>query len=112
MHYFDYRECLMVVCGSVWMRRNAGRGLSAEDGRIPVRHRQEPIPVLERLLRKDRTEVTFILPADAPPGQVSVVGDSNDWRPGVHTLLPSGQRLGCDLRPPPDRLSSHTDDQR
>ncbi|MGW3324800.1 isoamylase early set domain-containing protein [Streptomyces virginiae] len=42
--------------------------------------------MLERTLRKDRTEVTFILPADIPPGPVSVVGDFNDWRPGVHTL--------------------------
>ncbi|MFD9523636.1 isoamylase early set domain-containing protein [Streptomyces sp. NPDC059979] len=44
--------------------------------------------MLERTLRKDRTEVTFILPADIPPGQVSVVGDFNNWQPGVHTLTP------------------------
>ncbi|MCX4808666.1 isoamylase early set domain-containing protein [Streptomyces sp. NBC_01214] len=44
--------------------------------------------MLERTLRKDRTEVTFILPADIPPGDVSVVGDFNDWQPGVHTLTP------------------------
>ncbi|AWZ09051.1 MULTISPECIES: isoamylase early set domain-containing protein [unclassified Streptomyces] len=44
--------------------------------------------MLERTLRKDRTEVTFILPADTPPGPVSVVGDFNDWQPGVHTLRP------------------------
>ncbi|MCJ0871950.1 isoamylase early set domain-containing protein [Streptomyces sp. AP-93] len=42
--------------------------------------------MLERTLKKDRTEVTFILPADTPPGPVSVVGDFNDWQPGVHTL--------------------------
>ncbi|MFB6477376.1 isoamylase early set domain-containing protein [Streptomyces virginiae] len=42
--------------------------------------------MLERTLHKDRTEVTFILPADTPPGPVSVVGDFNDWQPGVHTL--------------------------
>ncbi|WP_327418272.1 isoamylase early set domain-containing protein [Streptomyces sp. NBC_01233] len=42
--------------------------------------------MLERTLHKDRTEVTFILPADIPPGPVSVVGDFNDWRPGVHIL--------------------------
>ncbi|MBP2034719.1 hypothetical protein [Streptomyces avidinii] len=44
------------------------------------------------LRKKDRTEVTFVLPADVPPGPVSVVGDFNDWQPGVHTdpigLLP------------------------
>lgn len=44
--------------------------------------------MLERMPRKDRTEVTFVLPADAPPGPVSVVGDFNDWQPGVHTLEP------------------------
>ncbi|MFE5811034.1 isoamylase early set domain-containing protein [Streptomyces sp. NPDC056491] len=44
--------------------------------------------MLERTLRKDRTEVTFILPGDTPPGDVSVVGDFNDWQPGVHTLKP------------------------
>ncbi|MFD6888145.1 isoamylase early set domain-containing protein [Streptomyces sp. NPDC059957] len=44
--------------------------------------------MLERTLRKDRTEVTFILPADTPSGPVSVVGDFNDWQPGVHTLRP------------------------
>lgn len=30
--------------------------------------------------------VTFILPADAPLGAVSVVGDFNDWQPGCHEL--------------------------
>ncbi|WP_327300071.1 hypothetical protein [Streptomyces goshikiensis] len=44
--------------------------------------------MLERKPRKDRTEVTFVLPADTPPGPVSVVGDFNDWQPGVHTLEP------------------------
>ncbi|OKK17314.1 hypothetical protein AMK16_20855 [Streptomyces sp. CB00455] len=44
--------------------------------------------MLERKLRKDRTEVTFILPADRPPGPVSVVGDFNDWRPDTHPLKP------------------------
>lgn len=42
--------------------------------------------MLERTPLTDRTEVTFVLPADAPPGPVSVVGDFNDWRPGAHTL--------------------------
>ncbi|WP_329389421.1 isoamylase early set domain-containing protein [Streptomyces sp. NBC_01351] len=44
--------------------------------------------MLERTLRKDRTEVTFVLPAHTPPGPVSVVGDFNDWQPGAHTLKP------------------------
>ncbi|MFI6149727.1 isoamylase early set domain-containing protein [Streptomyces sp. NPDC051109] len=44
--------------------------------------------MLERRSRKDGTEVTFVLPREDPPGPVSVVGDFNDWRPGVHTLQP------------------------
>ncbi|APU43460.1 isoamylase early set domain-containing protein [Streptomyces sp. NPDC056254] len=42
--------------------------------------------MLERTLRKDHTEVTFVLPVDNPPGPVSVVGDFNGWQPGVHML--------------------------
>ncbi|MFG2982272.1 isoamylase early set domain-containing protein [Streptomyces sp. NPDC048258] len=44
--------------------------------------------MLERKQRKDRTEVTFVLPADIPPGPVSVVGDFNDWDPHAHPLVP------------------------
>ncbi|MGW7435327.1 isoamylase early set domain-containing protein [Streptomyces sp. NPDC054849] len=44
--------------------------------------------MLERKQLKDRTQVTFVLPADTPPGPVSVVGDFNDWQPGIHTLVP------------------------
>ncbi|WP_327293972.1 MULTISPECIES: isoamylase early set domain-containing protein [unclassified Streptomyces] len=40
--------------------------------------------MLERSRRKDKREITFVLPADQPTGQVSVVGDFNDWKPGVH----------------------------
>lgn len=34
-----------------------------------------------------KTRVTFTLPADEPPGVVSVVGTFNDWTPGQHELL-------------------------
>ncbi|MEU4353297.1 hypothetical protein [Streptomyces virginiae] len=44
--------------------------------------------MLERKQLKDRTQVTFVLPADTPPGPVSVVGDFNEWKPGTHTLVP------------------------
>lgn len=44
--------------------------------------------MLERKRRKNGTEITFVLPADTPPGPVSVVGDFNGWQPGVHVLTP------------------------
>ncbi|MFD3543786.1 isoamylase early set domain-containing protein [Streptomyces sp. NPDC058662] len=44
--------------------------------------------MLERKQVKDRVRVTFVLPAEAPPGAVSVVGDFNEWRPGAHPLEP------------------------
>lgn len=44
--------------------------------------------MLERQQLKDRARITFVLPADTPPGPVSVVGDFNDWKPGTHTLEP------------------------
>ncbi|MFB7982893.1 isoamylase early set domain-containing protein [Streptomyces vinaceus] len=44
--------------------------------------------MLERKLLKDRAQVTFVLPADTPPGPVSVVGDFNGWEPGTHALEP------------------------
>jgi 1,4-alpha-glucan branching enzyme len=40
--------------------------------------------------RNDVVRVTFVLPADEPPGAVSVVGDFNDWDPLVHPLRRRG----------------------
>ncbi|OLF12592.1 hypothetical protein [Actinophytocola xanthii] len=40
---------------------------------------------------RDRTggvRLTFVLRSDTPHGRVSVVGDFNEWRPGVHELRP------------------------
>ncbi|HKT00031.1 MAG TPA: isoamylase early set domain-containing protein [Rugosimonospora sp.] len=34
-----------------------------------------------------KTRITFALPAQEPPGDVSVVGTFNDWAPGAHTLV-------------------------
>ncbi|RKE17215.1 isoamylase early set domain-containing protein [Streptomyces sp. TLI_171] len=42
--------------------------------------------MLERSRTKKHTRVTFVLPADHPAGEASVVGDFNDWRPGAHPL--------------------------
>lgn len=42
--------------------------------------------MLERTLKKDRTEVTFAPPADTLPGPVSTVDDCNDRQSGLHTL--------------------------
>ncbi|UQX04816.1 isoamylase early set domain-containing protein [Streptomyces sp. RerS4] len=44
--------------------------------------------MLERRHRKNATDVTFVLPDDAPPGPVSVVGTFNGWQPGTHVLEP------------------------
>jgi len=30
--------------------------------------------------------LTFVLPADEPAGQISVVGTFNEWTPGAHVL--------------------------
>lgn len=42
-----------------------------------------------RMSRDPKTSgrrITFVLPAEAEGGTVSVVGDFNDWTPGVHVL--------------------------
>lgn len=38
----------------------------------------------KRTCRKDTMKVVFVLPADAPAGPVSVVGDFNGWDPAAH----------------------------
>ena len=45
--------------------------------------------MLKRTQSKDRkTKVTFTLPIDASTPSVSVVGDFNEWQPGMHELTP------------------------
>jgi hypothetical protein len=40
----------------------------------------------KRVARSTDVRVTFTLPANAPPGPVSVVGSFNAWTPGLHPL--------------------------
>jgi len=37
--------------------------------------------------RTGQVKLTFAIPLDAFDGVVSVVGDFNEWTPGVHTLV-------------------------
>jgi 1,4-alpha-glucan branching enzyme len=39
-----------------------------------------------KVAKSDDVKITFSLPAGEPPGPVSVVGDFNDWTPGVNVL--------------------------
>lgn len=43
--------------------------------------------MIKQELKGEKTHVTFVLPQDQPTGKVSVVGDFNEWQPGVHTLV-------------------------
>ena len=38
--------------------------------------------------RPDQLKVHFLLDGDHPPGEVSVVGNFNDWTPGLDELTP------------------------
>jgi hypothetical protein len=42
---------------------------------------------LTRLAKTSDMKLTFALPLDDPPGDVSVVGTFNDWTPGKHRLV-------------------------
>ncbi|MFI1945128.1 isoamylase early set domain-containing protein [Streptomyces virginiae] len=46
--------------------------------------------MLERKRLKGRTQVTFVLPDNAPDGPVSVVGDFNHWNPAAHPMASRG----------------------
>lgn len=43
--------------------------------------------MIRREAKTGEVRFTFVLPKDEPVGRVSVVGDFNDWTPGVHTLV-------------------------
>ncbi|HEX6515439.1 MAG TPA: isoamylase early set domain-containing protein [Nocardioidaceae bacterium] len=42
--------------------------------------------MIRREVKSGELRITFVLPQEEPPGRVSVVGDFNQWTPGVHTL--------------------------
>lgn len=42
--------------------------------------------MIRKTVVKSVPKLTFVLPAAEPAGKVSVVGDFNDWTPGVHEL--------------------------
>jgi 1,4-alpha-glucan branching enzyme len=39
-----------------------------------------------KVAKTSEVKITFALPADEPVGNVSVVGDFNDWTPGTHVF--------------------------
>jgi 1,4-alpha-glucan branching enzyme len=43
--------------------------------------------MIRREVRSGELRLTFVLPQREPDGGVSVVGDFNDWTPGVHRLV-------------------------
>jgi len=43
--------------------------------------------VIKHEARGESATLTFVLPVDVTAGKVSVVGDFNEWTPGVHTLV-------------------------
>jgi 1,4-alpha-glucan branching enzyme len=55
----------------------------------PARQRNRGAALIKRsrIAKSGDVKVTFTLPADTPPGPVSVVGDFNDWTPGKHVLV-------------------------
>jgi 1,4-alpha-glucan branching enzyme len=57
---------------------------------MSVRDRKERGKVIKQTPVKgsDKVKVNFVLPKDAVPGQVSVVGEFNGWDPYAHPLRP------------------------
>lgn len=45
---------------------------------------------ITRSAKAGTAKISFTLPADFPPGPVSVVGTFNDWTPGVNALRKRG----------------------
>ena len=43
--------------------------------------------MIKQQSKAGNADVTFVLSDVEPAGRVSVVGDFNDWTPGVHTLV-------------------------
>ncbi len=62
--------------------------------------------MVKREVKKDTVQLTFVLPKEAPAGKVSVVGDFNEWTPGVHTLVKRSNGT-CSVRVPVERGNSY-----
>lgn len=62
--------------------------------------------MIRRRSKDDQVHVTFVLPDDAGAGAVSVVGDFNEWTPGVHPLVKrsNGTRSATVSVPPGSEL--------
>lgn len=53
------------------------------------------------------TKLTFSLPLDHPAGTVSVVGNFNDWTPGVHKLVKrSNATMSVSVTVPADYIAN------
>ncbi|MDX2389300.1 hypothetical protein NJL88_04215 [Streptomyces sp. DK15] len=61
--------------------------------------------MLERTPRRKRSEVIFVLSSGHPIGEVSVVGDFNGRRPGLHPMAgcADGSRAAAVVLPAGDR---------
>ena len=60
--------------------------ISLADAAAAERRKGETVIKTTKPGRDGTVRVTFALPAEAPSGAVSVVGDFNDWNPYAHPL--------------------------
>ena len=73
---------------------------------VPI-HKSHYDPIMIEKVDKrtsDRVKVTFVLPEDHPyDGDISVVGDFNDWTPGEHRFVRrSNQTYSTNVKLPED----------
>jgi 1,4-alpha-glucan branching enzyme len=66
--------------------------ISLADAAAAERRKGETVIKTTKPGRDGTVRVTFALPAEAPSGAVSVVGDFNDWNPYAHPLRKRANR--------------------